>query len=290
MKAPLPLRFAVGASLVVSIATGCTRAAPLTMLIDAQRQAADLHLQFSQTVEQSSQAVLAESDTDSEAGARAAEASAAAVTKNIARLRTLLDNLGYAPESMLLASFSQRFGEYRQLESEILQLAVQNTNTKAQKLAFGEGREAADAFVASLNAMTSRKASPPHIELQIARAEAAVREIQAIQPRHIAEADEAAMTKMEGEMNAAEARARMALTAVTHNPPPGADKELATAAASLDRFIAINRDVIALSRRNSDVRSTALSLGKKRLLAAQCDDLLRQLEESLATHDFKATR
>ena len=44
-----------------------------------------------------------------------------------------------------------RFDEYRRLDDEILPLAVENTNLKAQRLSFGPAREAADAFRASLD-------------------------------------------------------------------------------------------------------------------------------------------
>jgi hypothetical protein len=36
--------------------------------------------------------------------------------------------------------------------------------------------------------------------------------------------------------------------------------------------------------------SLALSLGKKRTVTAECDDILRALDETLARHDFTATR
>ena len=45
-----------------------------------------------------------------------------------------------------------------------------------------------------------------------------------------------------------------------------------------------------LSRRNSEVRSQALSLGRKRTVIAVCDDQLRALEEALAGHEIRATR
>jgi hypothetical protein len=52
----------------------------------------------------------------------------------------------------------------------------------------------------------------------------------------------------------------------------------------------INAELVALSRRNSDVRSLALTLGQKRILAAQCDDQLRALQDALARRDFTARR
>ena len=54
--------------------------------------------------------------------------------------------------------------------------------------------------------------------------------------------------------------------------------------------MAVNDEIVALSRRNSNVRSLALSLGRKRMVTAECEDELRALEEALAKHEFTATR
>ena len=51
-----------------------------------------------------------------------------------------------------------------------------------------------------------------------------------------------------------------------------------------------NAEIVALSRRNSNVRSLALSLGKKRTVTAECDESLQALEDALARHHFAATR
>jgi hypothetical protein len=91
-------------------------------------------------------------------------------------------------------------------------------------------------------------------------------------------------------MRTAEAQARGALARLTRMNIAGAQPHLTAASAALDRFIAINSELLSLSRRNSNVRSTALSLGRKRVLAAESDDLLRQLEEALTARDFIGTR
>ena len=54
--------------------------------------------------------------------------------------------------------------------------------------------------------------------------------------------------------------------------------------------MAIHAEIVTLSRRNSNVRSLALSLGRKRTVTAECEDALRALEQALATHEFTATR
>ena len=60
--------------------------------------------------------------------------------------------------------------------------------------------------------------------------------------------------------------------------------------AALDRFLAVNAEIVVLSRRNSNVRSLALSLAQKRVLAAQCEDALRALEDALAKRGLGGTR
>jgi hypothetical protein len=130
----------------------------------------------------------------------------------------------------------------------------------------------------------------PTVDALVARAAAAVLEVQVIQARHIAESDEAAMSNMESAMAASESSARKALDSLKGLLPPGAATQLAMAAEDLARFTAINAEIVALSRRNSNVRSLALSLGKKRTVTAEGEDLLQALEDALARHHFAATR
>jgi hypothetical protein len=128
------------------------------------------------------------------------------------------------------------------------------------------------------------------VDALVARAAAAVLEVQVIQARHIAESDETAMSNMESAMAASETAARKALDSLKGLLPPGAAPQLATTADDLARFTAINAEIVALSRRNSNVRSLALSLGKKRTVTAEGEDLLQALEDALARHHFAATR
>jgi len=66
--------------------------------------------------------------------------------------------------------------------------------------------------------------------------------------------------------------------------------EVAAAREQLDRFASTQRELIALSRQNSDVRSLASALGEKRELTAACDAALIALQSELAKRGFRATR
>src|SRR6185295_12545984 len=113
-------------------------------------------------------------------------------------------------------------------------------------------------------------------------------DIRVLQAPHIAEADDAAMTKMEQQMAAWEGEVRKSLAELKSTPGTGA--AVATATAAFDRFMAANRELVMLSRRNSNVRSLALSLGRKRMVVARCDDQLRALQDALSRHSLSATR
>jgi hypothetical protein len=52
----------------------------------------------------------------------------------------------------------------------------------------------------------------------------------------------------------------------------------------------LNLQIVALSRRNSNVHSLALSLGQKRTLTALSEERLRELRDALAKRGITATR
>jgi hypothetical protein len=103
-------------------------------------------------------------------------------------------------------------------------------------------------------------------------------------------AGDAAMTRIEGRMTTAAAVARDQLTMLAGATARASRPRLSAASASLDRFLDLNAQLIALSRRNTNVRSLALSLGQKRMRTAACEDSLHALRDALAMRGFSATR
>jgi hypothetical protein len=286
--------FVCFAAIAAGAAAGCINgsSAVLTQQVEARRLASDLRVQFSKAADASNRAVMADTDEASSAAAREAGQATQAVERDVEALQGILEALTYRDELRQLETFKARFAENRKLDGDILPLAVENTNIKAQRLSFGPARDAATAFRQSLDAAGRAIASKNTccVEALVAKATAAVLEVQVLQARHIAESDEGAMSRMEMEMAASVAAARKALESLNRLLPPTAGPQLAAAATALDRFNAINADLVTLSRRNSNLRSLALSLGRKRTVTAECDDSLHALEDALAKHDFTATR
>ena len=235
---------------------------------------------------------MADTDEASTAFARDAEKALKIVDSDVQALMTLLHSLSFSKEIQVLEDFGKHFAQYRELDRTILTLAVENTNLKAQDLAFGPAREAADNFRNSLGAVAL--GVPPkdrcRIDGLIAKAVLSVREIQILYGPHIAEPNDAAMTNMEQEMATLDANARAAITSLTDLVPRDVRPALSIALSALDRLRDFSRQIVALSRRNTNVRSLKLSLQTKPALTAACDESLRALQDLLTKEDIKATR
>jgi hypothetical protein len=273
-------------------ATGCGVNGAIEQLSEARRLSADLLVQFTKASDAGNRAVMADTDEGSVAFVREAELGQQAIQKDTDALKRILQGLGYVEEARLLDEFSSRFAEYRALDRTILGLAVENTNLKAQRLSFGPAQEAADSFRDAVEAVAPSDAATNawRVKALAASAVATVREIQVLQAAHIADADDAAMSRMERRIVTLEAAARSTLAALAALVQPASRPRLGAATAALDRFMGVNAQITALSRRNSNVRSLALSLNQKGKLAGACEDSLRALRHALETRGFTGTR
>src|SRR3954463_1372957 len=119
-------------------AAGCTApATSLQRLAQATRVAADLRVQFTKEGDAANRAVMADTDEASVRFKRDAQQALGAAQMDSATLRPLLMGLGSEAELQLLDQFDRSFATYRDLDAKILDLAVKNTNLKAQQLSFG---------------------------------------------------------------------------------------------------------------------------------------------------------
>ena len=281
------------ALLALSVAfLGCDVDTPLKEINDAQHAAADLSVQFAKALDASNLAVLAGSDDKAKTYAAESRQRVVAAQKDVDALRMLLQRRGFDDEQKLLEEFRRHFDEYRTVDANILDLAVENTNLKAQSLLFGASQSAVDTLAQSLAALQPSDDSREgwQVKALAANALGSAREIQALQAPHIAEPDDAAMTKIETRMAAAEATARRDLAALKTRVRPASATHLGAATAALDALMEVNREITHLSRRNSNVRSVALSLNQKRTIVAACEEKLQALRAALSKRGFVGTR
>ena len=284
------------AFLVVLVATapGCGHEdvnVTLQQVAQARELAAHLTVEFTMASDAANRAVMADTDEASIEFAKESREATAAVQKDVDALHSTLKTLGYGDEDTLLSAFANTFAEYRRLDDNVLGLAVENTNLKAQRLAFGPAQDAANAFRDALKGLTPlNPADAWHVEALSANAVMTVREIQVLEGPHIADADEAVMTKMETQMSTSQTAARKTLDALRPLIAAASRQKLDAATSALTRFLELNTQIIALSRRNTNVHSLMLSLDEKRKMTLACQDNLRALQASLAKRGYSGIR
>ena len=266
---------------------GCDVNSFLQQLSQARDLSADLLIQFTKAVDAANTAVMADTDEASITFAREAEQAKEKLQIDIDALKPLLERLKYSDEGRLLQEFVNRFSEYRELDRRILDLAVENTNLKAQQLSFGPAQQAVASFRDSLRSVVPLvPADKWRVEAFVANAIGSVQEIQVLQAPHIANPDDAAMARMEKSMATSEAAARNALKTLSTLVDTKSQPRIASATAALDRFTAVNQQIISLSRRNTNVRSLALSLNQKRKVTSECENALHALRDALSKRGF----
>ena len=280
---------------IAAAALACSGPTPnlvLTDQVEARRLGADIRVQFTMAADAANRAVMADTDEASKAAAQDAVKARGQVERDVADLELILKRLGYAADIQSLDEFKKQYDEYTKIDDETLGLAVENTNLKAQRLSFTTVQSAVDDFRKALDALpaVARAQDRTRVEALCAQATAAALSIQVVEARHIAESEDQAMTKMEGQMTDADAAARKALAELARLVPKAGSSAVMDATTALDRLKTVNTEIVQLSRRNTNVRSLALALGEKHSLRLKCEAALQALSDSLAQHEFKATK
>ena len=250
-----------------------------------------VNLQASSEAEKS--AVMAETDEASQTYASEAQQKAAAVEEDRRELSDLIAGKGPAEEQKLLDEFNTAWTAYQELDREILALAIENTNLKAVKLSLGPAADALARFDAALQQIAAATGTTPEgAEASQAAFQAVVsaHKIHTLEGPHIAESSDEEMDRIEGEMNDLDKQVTGAFETLSKLPDSPQQTELAQAQAAYQEFQKGHAQILELSRRNSNVRSLALSLGKKRMATASCTEALTALQKSIRSEKSSATR
>ena len=227
-------------------------------------------------------AVVAQADQASAGFAEQARAATASAERARSALAPLISRSGTDNEKDLFARFSQAFTEFQQVQAMLLDLAVKNTNVKAYGLAFGPAAEALHHLDDALNRLVGANEGSPDavaVATTAGRVQIAALRIQTLLAPHIAEADDKKMDQLEAAMSAQDKEVRDGLDRLAQMEQAG-DRALVDAAkAAYADFTLIRKNILALSRENTNVRSLAISLDRKQKVAALCQAPLDALQQ-----------
>jgi hypothetical protein len=268
---------------------------PATQLAFKARRAdlvGRMQLDLASASEAEKSAVLAITDQDSQTFADQARAASGKVEQQRRELGGLLTAGGTQGERDLLAQFTAAFAEFQRVDDDLLGLAVKNTNIKAYSLAFGPADIALEELCAALARLVATNADSPEAKttmLLAFGAQVSALRIQTLLPPHIAEENDQKMDELEALMATEDTQVRKSLDGLTALPRVSKDPELATAASRYAEFSNIRRQILALSRENTNVRSLSISLNQKRRVMLACQAALSALQQAILAEPIAGT-
>lgn len=266
-------------------------ATTLEASLKKSRLVTDMQVQLLASAEAEKGAVMAETDAESQAFAAESTRAAAIVENDRSELGRLIE-IGARPDELQpFRELSGCWTRYQEVDREILGLAVQNSNLKAQKLSFIPAHDALARMHAALDTLVAgASVSVEAVAKGAYQALTAALEIHALESRHIAAPGDEEMDGIEAEMKTLDERVEDGLRSLSGLGPADGAVAVEAARTAYSDFQKVNAEVLVLSRRNTNVRSLAISLGQKRKVMAECQDRLHALQESVHMDDVKATR
>jgi hypothetical protein len=231
-------------------------------------------------------AVMAITDAASEAYAGEARQAADAVETSRKETESLINQGESQSERELLNEFNACWSQYRKLDETILNLAVQNTNLKAQQISSAQCTQEIQKLEDSLNRIIQQGNNNKQCNEAVIPAYQALTasfKIFTLHKPHIEAADDPQMDKIEQAITSYNEVAQNAFNALKGMAALADNPDLNNAKTAYDKFMTLTNEVIRLSRLNTNIKSAELSLGKQRLVSAQCQEILVTLQKTVQT-------
>ncbi len=252
-----------------------------------------MRINLHKSVEMEKNAVMALTDEESQEYADQSRAFSAAVEQDLLQLQSLVDTTSLQDEEKLVGEFKNCWMEFTKLDQVILELAVQNTNLKAAILSQEKGAEMMQRFQFVLKEVMRSNLQTPE-EDRVAgsawHAIAACLQILNLHSSHIAEISNERMDHIEMQMNVAEKEVVKSFEELAGIGNRENQDALLQAKRAFSEFMAVTAKVQELSRKNSNSKSLELSIGKKRMISAQCAEVLAAFQDAVRSRPFKSAK
>lgn len=245
------------------------------------------------SVEMEKSAVMALTDAESQDFASQSFAASAAVDQDLVQMQTLVDATPLQDEEKIIGEFKNCWSEFHKLDQMILELAVQNTNLKAAALSEEKGGAAIQRFELALKDVMQSSAKTredARVAASAWRAIAACRQIINMLTSHIAETSNEKMDQIELQIKGTEKDATLSLDELGAIAEGENQDAMSQARAAFLEFMVVAAKVQKLSRENSNIKSLELSLGKKRIISAQCAEILTAFQNTVQSRPFKSAK
>jgi hypothetical protein len=244
-------------------------------------------------VEAEKNSVMALTDEESGAFADQARKAAEGVENNRKKIESIIQQEERPQETGMINEFNSCWSQSRKLDETILGLATQNTNLKASKISVIQSAQEMGRFEESIKHIIKQNTSYRQCNEAVLFSYAALTgslKIFALHKPHIEETDDKQMDKIEQSIKSYDESVRKALRSLHGIANLNNNPNLKNAEAAYLQFMNLTNEIIRLSRMNTNIKSAELSLGKKRLISAQCQEILANLQMSVEGQRYTASR
>lgn len=251
---------------------------------------ADMNIELLRAIEAEKNAVLGLTVADSKNFAAEALRATQELDQHQQKLEAIPEQENTPQEQELIQAFALCWQQFKALDKQLLGLATQNSNLRAQQLSVTAASQAAQNFESHLGKLIQSPSSTANVQSAGQQALIAALKILSLHQPHIQAAQDQQMERLEKQIRAYNSQARHQLKSLAGLIPASARPELTSAERAYAQFMRSTAEILRLSRQNSNLKSVELSLGKKRLLSAQCQQSLASLLKLAQDKEFKATR
>lgn len=253
-----------------------------------------MRLSLAAASEAQNSAVMSTGEHDSKSFTEEARRATAALESGLTELEHLLKGHADSQEMELIGRFSHSLREFQQVDKQLLDLAVQNSNRKAYSLAFGPAMQLLKQMDQTLSRIVADHAgSASESNLRIVRLTDEIRigtlRIQVLILPHIAEASDQKMDEFEAQLSAEDRQVRENVAALSPLLSKDDRTNIETTTSRYAEFQKLKSQIIELSRQNTDVRAVAIALNEKRKAMLACQDALVALARAIQAEPVTST-
>jgi methyl-accepting chemotaxis protein len=263
--------------------------------VQEQTLAMQMQLDLLRAVRAQKNCMLSVKDDESRAFADQAHKCTEAVNRSRADLKAMLDEHGSPEEKEAIAEFDAAWRDFQTKQAEALDLSVQNSNVKAAELLAGPMadklaviEEALTPLLGQADAEAGQKQDPGRAAVlykrsrQLADLLLHLRSFPPLLKRHTEVSGEQELTTLEARIQAPETAVDGLFAALKAQ---GTEKEGAAydrAALAFAEFKALTKQLLKLSRADTNGRARAISMGPLRDAIDACEGARARLRTSLA--------
>ncbi|NTU53312.1 MAG: hypothetical protein HGA97_06360 [Chlorobiaceae bacterium] len=253
----------------------------------SKRQAlvADMRVNLARSAEKEKCAVMATGDEQSANFAEQSKSAAREVDRDLKRLESIITRSGSDKEKNLVAKFTKSWKEVQHIDTALLEAAMQNTNVKALGLSNSIGAEMQrkiDDNLAKLSARVNPETKKTQMDKLSSDARIAIRTIAILQTRHVDAGAIPDKKGIEAAMKAEQAKVNTALKSLDRLTGKKNRGYIREAMTGFSEFMRVNEEIVRLSTLNTNKITVEISLGKKRMVEAECTRTLESLQKLVA--------